>query len=190
MSVPGRRPTDADLLAAAPDDPAAFEAFYRRYVRRVTAFAAQRCSSADDVADVVAQTFLRLIDAARRYDPARGKPAPFVLGIAVNVLRESRTSTARDRALAARLAGHELLDADDTERIEAVIDARRRAQRIELALETVPAGEQEMLRRVASGRSPGQAAHDLGISPGAGRVRLTRARRRLRLHLASQPDKE
>jgi hypothetical protein len=40
---------------ALPHDLGAFGAFYERYVDRVTAFAARRCSCAEDVADVVAQ---------------------------------------------------------------------------------------------------------------------------------------
>jgi DNA-directed RNA polymerase specialized sigma24 family protein len=69
--------TDADLLVAASADATAFEAFYRRYVRRVAAFA-------------VAQTFVRLLGAAERYDPERAEPAPFVLGIAANVIRDQQ----------------------------------------------------------------------------------------------------
>lgn len=72
--------SDADLLTAMPHDLSAFEAFYDRYFERVTAFAARRCSSAEDVADVVAQTFVRLLSAAPRYDPARAQPAAFVFG--------------------------------------------------------------------------------------------------------------
>jgi RNA polymerase sigma factor (sigma-70 family) len=189
MSLAGRS-TDAELLAAASDDIAALEVFYRRYVRRVTAFAAQRCGSAEDVADVVAQTFLRLVDAARRYDPALGSPTQFVLGIAANVMREARRQVARDRDLLTKMSGRGLLDADDTERIEAGIDAARAARRIEPALDVVPRGEREMLWRVACGLSPGEAADELGISPGAGRIRLMRARRRVRRHLTSEPTQE
>jgi RNA polymerase sigma-70 factor (ECF subfamily) len=182
--------TDAELLVAAPDDLAAFEAFYRRYVRRVTAFAALRCSAAEDVADAVGQTFLQLIDAARRYDPSLGPPAPFVLGIVTNVLRDTHRRSARDRALVTKLAGRDLLDPDDVERIEAALDAGRAARVLAPALATVPPGEQEMLRRVAGGQSPRQAAEDLGISPGAGRVRLSRARRRLRRYLVLRENQE
>jgi hypothetical protein len=66
---------DADLLVALPHDLGAFEAFYERYVDRVTAFAARRCSCAGDVADVVAQTFVRLLEVADRSDPTRVTPA-------------------------------------------------------------------------------------------------------------------
>jgi len=71
MSEP---PSDADLLATAARDVAAFGELYDRYVDRVTGFAARRCASAEDVADAVAQTFVRLLGAAPSYDPERGEP--------------------------------------------------------------------------------------------------------------------
>lgn len=89
-------PAGADLLAAADHDVAAFEAVYRRHVRRVTGFAASRCASAEDVADVVVQTFIRLLTAAGSYDPTRGDPAAYVLGISPGAAR-TRLSRARRR---------------------------------------------------------------------------------------------
>jgi RNA polymerase sigma factor (sigma-70 family) len=180
--------SDAELLAAVPHDAAAFEAFYRRYVRRVTGFAVKRCSSAEDAADVVAHTFVRLIAAARRYDPSRGRPDTFLLGITANVIRDVERRNARHRALLSKLAGRELLEADDLDRIEAAIDAAGTADRVRDALEAVPPGEQEMLRLVATGHTPGQAADQLGISYPAGRARLSRARRRIRRSLTGQSE--
>jgi RNA polymerase sigma factor (sigma-70 family) len=182
--------TDAELLAAVPYDPIAFEAFYRRYVRRVMGFAVKRCSEAEDAADVVAHTFVRLISASERYDPSRGRPDTFLLGIATNVLRDVQRRNARHRALVAKLAGRGLLEADDLERIDAAIDAAATAGRLRDVLDTIPLGEQEMLRLVAAGQPPEEAAAQLGISYPAGRARLSRARRRVRRLLTHRPDEE
>jgi RNA polymerase sigma-70 factor (ECF subfamily) len=181
------RATDAELLREAAADQAAFTAFYRRYVRRVTGFAARRCSSPEDLADVVAETFARLLDAADRYDPERGEPVSFVLGIAANVARDLHRRQARHGSLVLRLAGRDMLDADDIERADAAIDAARAARAALEAVAAAPASEREMLRLVAEGHSPGEAADRLGISPAAGWARLSRARRRLRLGLAPLP---
>jgi RNA polymerase sigma factor (sigma-70 family) len=174
------RPSDAELLAASTGDAEAFRAFYDRYFARVTAYAARRCSCAEDVADVVAQTFVHLLSAARRYDPARGEPAAFLFGIAGNVVRDLHRSGARRQALAARLAGRDLLDHDDIARIESAIDAARAARALGGALDQVPVGERAVLELVAGGRTPSEAAGELGISSGAAWTRLSRARRRLR----------
>lgn len=176
-------PSDAELLAALPYDSAAFEAFYRRYVRRVMGFAVKRCSSAEDAADMVALTFVQLISAARRYDSSRGRPDIFVLGVTGNVIRDVQRRNARHRALLLKLAGRNLLETDDVDRIEAAIDAAGTAERLRDALDAIPAGEQKMLRLVAAGQTPEQAANQLGISYPAGRARLSRARRRVRRHL-------
>jgi RNA polymerase sigma-70 factor (ECF subfamily) len=171
---------DAELLARASQDGAAFEAFYLRYVRRVTAYAARRCGSADDVADVVAQTFFRLIEASARYEPERGEPGQFVFGIAGNVVKELHRGRSRHRDLVAKLTGRDLLDGDESERVEAAIDAARQADGLTGALDAITPAEQQILQLVAAGHSPGQAARQLGITPGAARVRLARARRRVR----------
>jgi Sigma-70 region 2 len=71
----------------------------------VTAFAARRCSCAEDVADVVAQTFVRLLEVADRSDPTRGDPGPFVFGIAVNAARDLHRRGSRQRAIASKLVG-------------------------------------------------------------------------------------
>ncbi|HEV7759145.1 MAG TPA: RNA polymerase sigma factor [Acidimicrobiales bacterium] len=172
--------SDAALLAVAAHDPAAFEVLYLRYVRRVTAFAAKRCTSADDVADVVAQTFFRLIGAAERYEPDRADAAPFVFGIAANVLRELHRGRSRHRALVSKLTGRDLLDGDETERVEAAIDAAQQVHGLQEVLDGASPADREVLRLVAGGHTPAQAAEELGISPTAARVRLSRARRRVR----------
>jgi RNA polymerase sigma factor (sigma-70 family) len=182
--------TDAELLVAVPYDAAALEAFYRRYVRRVMGFAVKRCSSAEDAADVVAHTFVRLISAARHYDPERGRPDSFLLGVTANVIRDVQRRNARHRAVVSKLAGRDLLEADDAERIDAAIDAAATASRLRDVLEDIPSGEQEMLRLVAAGHSPDQAAAHLGISYPAGRARLSRARRRLRRLFTTTPPEE
>lgn len=181
------RPSDAELLVASTRDAEAFRAFYDRYFARVTGYAARRCSCAEDVADVVAQTFVHLLSAARRYDPARGEPAAFLFGIAGNVVRELHRSRARQQALAARLVGRDLLDDDDIDRLESAIDAARAAEAVSGALGEVSTGERAVLELVAGGRTPSEAAGELGISPGAAWTRLSRARRRLRALVDDAP---
>jgi RNA polymerase sigma factor (sigma-70 family) len=179
---------EGELLARAAVDMAAFEAVYRRYVGNVTAFAVTRCRSAADVADVVAQTFVRLLQVADRFDHERGAPLSFILAIAGNTVRDHYQGTQRRARLVHRLAGRDMLDGDETERVEAALDAARAAAAAEAALAEGPAGDEEVVRMVAAGASPTEAASALGISPGAARGRLFRARRRLQAQLTHEPE--
>jgi RNA polymerase sigma-70 factor (ECF subfamily) len=173
---------EADLLRRAVEEHEALAEIYRRYVRRVTAFAARRCTSADDVADVVAETFDRLLRSAHRYDPARGPVAAFVFSIAESRVFEQRRRAARQHRLRARLIGRDLLDEDDVARIDTALDAARSLAELEPALATLSTGEDEVLRLVADGLSPTEAARELGITANSARVRLHRARRHVLTH--------
>lgn len=187
----GRALGDSELLVAAAEDVEAFEEIYRRYVRRVAGFAAKRCASAEDVADVVAQTFMRLLDAAARYEPERAEAGAFIVGVAANVVRDVNRKGARQRALVDKLSGRDLLDDDDVDHIAAAIDASRGAGAVGDAVDAVPPAEQQVLRLIAAGRTPLEAAQELGISPGAARTRLSRARARVRNRLSdTNPTKE
>jgi RNA polymerase sigma-70 factor (ECF subfamily) len=137
---------------------------------------------------VVAQVFVHLLRVADRYDPARGAPGAFVFAVAGNVLRDHQRRSRRHRALVHRLAGRDLLSADEIELVEAAIDAARAAPAVEAALAGVSDGDGEVLRLVAAGASPAEAARALGISPGAARGRLFRARRRVRSRLITNEE--
>jgi len=181
---------DGRLLRSAASDVAAFEALYRRYVSRVTAWAVTRCDTAADVGDVVAQTFVHLLRVADRYDPERGEPGAFVFAVAGNVLRDHRRRTRRQQALVHRLAGRDLLGSDEIELVDAAIDAARAAPAVTAALTGVSDRDGEVLQLVAAGASPGEAARALGISPGAARGRLFRARRRVRSRLITNEEEQ
>lgn len=179
---------EAALMARLGHDVDAFEAIYRRYVGRVTAYAASRCSCAADVGDVVAQTFVRLLGTAGSYDPTRGEPGAFLFSLARSVVGDHYRGVERERRLVDRLAGRDLLGVDESERIEAAIDASRSAGVAREALGAVPAGESDVLELVADGASPSEAATRLGITAGTARVRLHRGRRRLQSKLAHQTE--
>lgn len=180
-------PADSELVTRLRTDPAALDAFYRRHVDRVTRFAARRCRNPEDLADVVADTFVEAVLSAERFDPARGEPVAWLLGIAAHRVSGTHRRDRRDRALGVALAGRELLDEDDHERLGRRIDAERLAPAIERALAAMPPGERDVLELVdLDGLAPAEAARALGILPAAARMRLARARRRLRRDLG--PD--
>lgn len=177
--------TDQDLLAAAPDDPEAFAELYRRHVDRLMAFAAVRLGRPEEVADLVAHTWLIALERAGRYDPARGEPLHWLYGIASNLLANQQRRRVREALATARLDARALLDDADIERLEARIQAASTATAVQGALRELPARHREVLLLVAvEGLTPATGAPVLGISPLAFRVRLSRARRALDAALA------
>jgi RNA polymerase sigma factor (sigma-70 family) len=173
-------PTDKDLLSRLSADPAAFETFYWRHLDRVIGFTARRVRQPADVADVVAATFLAVLTAARSYDPGRGEPTAWLLGITARLIARENRRRYRENAATAKIIGHRLIDAGDIERLEERIDAARSGQQaVEAFSQLKPKAREVLLLVSADGLSPTEAARVLGISAAACRMRLSSARRAL-----------
>ena len=99
----GTEPSDRELLPRLGADPVAFELFYRRHVDRVIRFAARRASEPADVADVTAATFVAAVGAAATYDPARGEPGAWLLGVAARLMANEQRRRLREAAALRRL---------------------------------------------------------------------------------------
>jgi RNA polymerase sigma factor (sigma-70 family) len=183
--------TDEELLSAAARDPAALEELYRRCVGRTVAFAVRRCSTPEQVHDLVAAGWLEVISASSRFEPARGRALPWILGVMANLANDDRRRHAREAEALRRLAGQRQLDADDASRLSEVIDAERSMDAVREILEAMPGLEREAFELVAfGGVRRDEAASALGIEPAAFRMRLARARRRLRAVLDHDDDME
>lgn len=165
----------------------AFSVLYRDQVGRVTNFAARTLSSPGDVADLVAATFLVALERWGSYNPARGEPAAWLLGIAANLAANQRRRQVRETLARARLDARALLSPDDVEAVVARLDASAEARRLRAVFDTLPeAHRQVLLLAGESSLSAASAAQAAGISPAAFRVRLSRARRALRRAMQSQ----
>lgn len=172
--------TDRELLAALARDRVAFEVFYRRHVGRVIRFAARRLSEPADVADLAAATFVEVLTSARSYDPARGEPGAWLLGIATRLIANGQRRQGREAVALRRIAGRRLIEPDDFERLEEQIDASRASSTTLEAMATLKPRDREALLLVgAEGLTPAEAAAVLGISGAAFRMRLRSARRAL-----------
>ena len=173
--------TDAELAAMGRSDREAFAELYRRHVDRVVAFAARRSKDAADTADLVAATFLVGLESLNSYDPRKGDPLPWLLGIARRLVANRGRRRSREWAAANRLQGHRMLDDDDFTLLERQIDANRLSARLESALSRLKPRDREALLLVGYDRlAPDDAATVLGVRPAAFRMRLSRARRALR----------
>jgi RNA polymerase sigma factor (sigma-70 family) len=162
-------------------DPAAFTEFYRAHVAEVTRFVTRRVADPQLAADLTAEVFLAVIEAAAHYRGSFGGPRTWLYGIARNVIAAEFRRAARERDAEQLIAGRRLLDPDDVERLEAQIDAARQVRDLHRELRALPAGERAVLELVSvDGLTVAEAAAALGIRPVTARVRLHRARRALR----------
>jgi RNA polymerase sigma factor (sigma-70 family) len=175
---------DVLLASAAAGDGDAFAAFYRRHVRAVTGLAVRLGATPDEVADIVSETFIVALDRAGRYVAASDTARPWLLGIAWRVAQHGFRRTARQMRLRRRLGGNLPRFADDeAEAVAAAVDAARLTPELAAAVGRLPRSELRVFELVAdAGLTPTEAAVALGISANAARLRLSRARRRLRAH--------
>lgn len=179
-------PSDEALLVAVAAGPGALPEFYRRHVAKVIGMGVRRFSNPEDVADFVATVFLEVLRSASGFDPRRGGAVSWLYGLAGNVAAGMYRQQARLADAEQRLAGRSLLDADDYARVEERIDASAALRHVYEAMRQLGEADRRVLELVAvDGLSTVEAARALQITPVAARVRLVRARHRLREAMAS-----
>jgi RNA polymerase sigma-70 factor (ECF subfamily) len=172
--------SDRELIGCIGNDPDALELLYRRHVRRITTYVATRSSRPDDVADLVAATFVVAFESRAAYDPARGEVIAWLIGIARHLSADQLRQALRERDALAQVAGHRALGDDEIAELETQIDAVREAAELSRRLARLHARDREPLLLIGVvGLDHAQAAQALGISRATFRVRLLRARRAL-----------
>ncbi len=178
--------SDAQLLAAAREDPEAFRALYDRYADRVHGYFTRRTRDADAALDLTAETFAQAWFVRRRFeDRAGGSAGPWLFGIARNVLlmsvrRGRLESQARDR-----LGIRERLDQPAA---PAVLDPgwTELADDADALLDGLPAGQRDAVRlRVIDELDYPAVAAALHTTPQAARVRVHRGLAALRARAAT-----
>lgn len=159
----------------------AFESVYRDNVRAITNYFARRCGDPQEVADLTQETFVQAIGSLRSYDPRRGGTRGWLFGIARRVFAQHCERAAGAREASLRLGGRRELDRDEVEELTARIDAERPGRILLARCAALPPLEREAIELIdLAGLTPREAASALGIAPGVIRVRLFRARAKLR----------
>jgi RNA polymerase sigma-70 factor, ECF subfamily len=173
--------TDRELLVASRVETGAFEELYRRHVGSTIRFAARRADHPGDVVDLVAAVWLEVVASLERYEPHRGDALPWILGIAANLCAVERRRRAREHEVIRRLGGRRIVQEDDFERLEEAIDAVEAVPALRQGLRDLPPSERAVAELVLlDGLTPAEAAEALGVRSPAARMRLVRARRKLR----------
>jgi RNA polymerase sigma-70 factor, ECF subfamily len=170
-------------------DPELFETFYREHVEDLQRFVARRIGDRERAADLTAEIFLAAIDSAHRYRPRRGTPKTWLYGIARILVANDRRQQGRERAGQERLRGSALLDEEDAARMDARIDAAAQSRQLYAAMDRLPESERAILELVAIDElSVAEAAAAAGVRSVTARVRLHRARHKLRAELTAPTD--
>ncbi|WP_405164497.1 RNA polymerase sigma factor [Nocardia sp. NBC_01499] len=160
---------------------AEFEQLYRAHIGLVLSYFARRTTDPQTAADLTADTFVEAITSFVSFDPHRGTARAWLLTIARRVYARHCESTTRNRNTLARLRGHRQIDTDEATELLTRIDAESSGRELMAALAALPALDRNAIELVdIAGLAPKEAAVALGVSSGTLRVRLFRARTRLR----------
>jgi RNA polymerase sigma factor (sigma-70 family) len=142
-------------------------------IERVYAYVAYRIGPGPDAEDVTSETFARAVRNRHTFDPARGKPLSWLLGIARRCLIESYSERRAWPEPTLETASSGDLEHDVIERLA-----------LERALSTLSDRDMELISLChGADLSVRQIAEIMGMKPGAVRVGLHRARARLRAEL-------
>jgi RNA polymerase sigma factor (sigma-70 family) len=178
----------------APTQPAAdqgataeFERLYRANVDAVTAYFARRSADPHVVADLTADTFVAVITSFGSFDSGKGTGRAWVFGIARRVYASYCEAYSQQQGRLRQLAGRRDLDPDQVEELVDRIDAERAGRQLVSQLAALPEADRAVIELVdLAGFRPKEAAAALGLRPGTMRMRLMRARTRLRQETTNQ----
>ncbi len=178
--------TDAELLSLAHRDPQAFREFYERYAVWLHAWFQRETKSESAALDLTAETFAQAWHGARRFrDLADGSGAPWLFGIARNLLRQYHKHNRIESAARARL-GIPVVDtgAEEYEAVDERLGADAMRPALREAVRSLPSEQRRALElRVVDQLEYEEVARRLDCSINAARLRVSRALRSLTLKL-------
>ena len=180
--------TDAELLKAASEDPQAFREFYDRYAVWIRSWFVRHTGSESASLDLTAETFAQAWHASRRFrDEADGSGAPWLFGIARNLLRQYHKHNRIESAARERM-GLPVVSAEceDYERVDERSEIGALTPVLRGALRALPAEQRRALElRIVHGLPYDAVAGRLGCSQNAARLRVSRALRALTTQMRS-----
>ncbi len=182
-------PTDAELLRRARRDPAAFDEIYVRHARDVQRWLRGQVTTGDESWELTAETFAQAWISRRRIrTDERGSCAPWLMGIAKNVLRHSRRRRSSRRSAMQRLGMQlDLAHHRDEDAEHDRIDVARLGADLDAALVQLPDAQREAVRlRVVEELEYEEIAARLRCSVEAARMRVMRGLRALEQELAGR----
>ncbi len=180
---------DAELIARARYDRAAFGDLYRLYVNRVYLFCLMHTGHHEQAEDLTSQTFERALRTIHRYDD-RGTPfSRWLLRIATSALGDYGRHDGRESTM---LVDESMLDESGLQSsasgLERLVEHWERADRLHAHMMAALSPDQRLIIRLRfyEDRTLEDAARLMKRNPAATRQFLHRAIVALRVHMASE----
>lgn len=172
--------TDAVIIGASVAEPGLFAGIFDRHSGRIHGYLARRVGR-DDADELLGDVFRIAFQNRGRYDLGRADAAPWLYGIASNLVRQHRRSEERQLRLATRLAGVRIVDSAGP---ESDLDTLSDAATAMSAIFELEDGDRDVVLLYAwEDLSYAQIAEALDLPIGTVRSRLSRTRTRIRHHL-------
>ncbi|MEU5413891.1 RNA polymerase sigma factor [Streptomyces clavifer] len=162
-------------------DPEAFRELFRDHAQLVYRHAVRTTGDWAAAEDIVSLTFLEAWRLREKLPDEGDSPRPWLMGIAVNVLRNTGRAVRRHERALARMPLRDVLPDFADELVGRITDSEELAA-AKTAMAQLRKGEREVFALcVWSGLGYAEAAEALGVPVGTARSRLSRARTRLRM---------
>lgn len=176
--------SDVELLRASARDADAFGVFYLRHARAVADYFTKRAGDRGLVADLTSETFAQAFASRRRYRDTGAAATGWLFTIARRQLNEFYRTQRVSAKYRGRLGISTDRSIDDLDRVDELDQLRQLQPCLDalLGLVSEPAAEAVVLR-IGHGLSYQAVAEQLGCSPGAARVRVSRALHTIHEHL-------
>lgn len=174
--------SDAVVIARSVGRADCFAVIFDRYYDRIYAYVGRRLGS-EPAEDIAAETFLVAFDRRGQYDLGCAQAAPWLYGIASNLIARYRRAEARRYRALSRVGEPDRAEGFDEEVVGRVA-AQQHRRALAAALAGLSGRDRDVLLLVAwAGLSCDETAQALRIPAGTARSRLHRARGRLRAAL-------
>ena len=177
--APYQEPSDADLIQASIRRPSEFSRIFERHFRAIHRYL-QRATSEFAADDLSAEVFVAAFQSRARYDQRYADAAPWLYGIAANMVRHHLRSERRRKRLIDKASGVASIDASSGS-ADAIVEALVDLRQMEDALKELDSRFREVLLLDAGTELNDEGiARALSIPVGTVKSRLARGRRQLR----------
>ena len=175
---------DAEHIAAALVDRAAFAPLYQQYVDPVYRYCLRRLGSRESAEDATSQVFAKVLAGLPGYRAERSTFRSWLFAVSHNVLVDFE----RARRPQQDLDMADLIADPDPGPEDAALSAESRRE-VQLLLASVPPEQRRVLELRLAGLATTEIGQALGMTPNAVRVSQFRAMTRLRLVMGLAPHR-